>query len=116
MRAGSIVGARRGTHISAMDKPTRRPPDPEIIPPGQPLYHRDSAIWESRDAGSVSRVYVRQVGPLGAILLALGIGAAAVFGIFLLLGTAIIGLAAIGALVIAGMIAGILRGPPRSQR
>jgi hypothetical protein len=98
-----------------MDKPTRRPPDPEIIPPGQPLPQRGAEIWESRDAGNVSRIYVKQVGPLPAILLALGLGAAAVFGIFLLLGTALIGLAAIGALVIAGAIAGILRGPPRPR-
>lgn len=98
-----------------MDKPTRRPPDPEIIPPGQPLPYRGSEIWESRDAGTVTRVYVKQVGPIGAVLLALGIGAAAVLGIVLLLGTALIGLAAIGALVIAGVVAGILRGPPRPR-
>jgi hypothetical protein len=98
-----------------MDKPTKRPPEPEIIPPGQPLPHQRSEIWEGRDAGNVNRVFVKQVGPLPAILLALGVGAAAVFGIFLLLGTAIIGLAVIGALVIAGAIAGILRGPPRAR-
>lgn len=93
-----------------MDKPTRPRSEPEIIPPGQ-----GPEIWQGRDAGNVSRVYVKQVGPLGAILLTLGIGAAAVIAIFLLLGTAIIGLAAIGALVLAGAIAGILRGPPRAR-
>jgi hypothetical protein len=98
-----------------MDHPTRRPPEVEIIPPGQPLRYRDREIWEGQDAGSVHRVYVRQIGPLGGMLLTLGIGAAAVFGFLFLIGTAIIGLAAIGALVIVGAIAGILHGPPRPR-
>src|ERR1700733_5412326 len=100
-----------------MNQPPRRsPPDPEIIPPGQPLPRRDAGIWAARDAGEVHRVYVGQIGPVGATLLTLGIGAAAVLGFFFLLGTAIIGLAAIGVLTIAGIIAGILRGPPRPLR
>jgi hypothetical protein len=111
-----VAGARRGPHICAMDNPTRRPPDPEIIPPGQPLPHLAPEAWESREAGHVHRIYVRQIGPFGGILLGLGIGAAAVLGVFLLLGTAIISLAVVGALVIVGAIAGILRGPPRSPR
>jgi hypothetical protein len=100
----------------AMDRPTRRPSDPEIIPPGQPLPYRNAEIWEGGEAGSVHRIYVRQIGPLGGTLLALGVGAAAVIGFFFLIGTAIIGLAVIGALFIAGVIAGILRGPPRPLR
>lgn len=99
-----------------MDQPTRRPPEPEIIPPGYPSPYGDSGVWERRGAGTVHRIYVRQIGPLGATLLALGIGAAAVLGFFFLLGTAVIALAAIGALTIVGVIAGILRGPPRQPR
>jgi hypothetical protein len=97
------------------DSTRRRPPEPEIIPPGQPLPYRGSDIWEGRDAGAVHRLYVRQVGPFGATLLALGVGAALVAGFFFLIGTAIIALAAIGALTIAGIVAGILRGPPRPR-
>ncbi|HEX3884859.1 MAG TPA: hypothetical protein VHW66_19555 [Stellaceae bacterium] len=115
MRTASVVGAPRDTHISAMDQPTRRPPEPEIFPPGRPLPHRGGQLWEGRDTGSVHRIYVRQIGPLGATLLALGVGAAAVLGFFFLIGTAIIGLAAIGALTIVGVIAGILHGPPRPR-
>ena len=94
----------------------RRPVEPEIIPPGQPLPYRSAEIRQSRDGGAVHRVYVRQIGPLGGTLLAVGIGAAAVLGFFLLISTAIIGLAVIGGLFIAGIIAGILRGPPRPLR
>jgi hypothetical protein len=98
-----------------MDEKTRRPPAPEIIPPGQPLPYRSAEIWESRDAGNGHRVYVRQIGPLGGTLLALGVGVAAVAGFFFLITTAIIGLAVIGALTIAGVIMGILHGPPRPR-
>ncbi len=95
-----------------MDEPTKRRAEPEIIPPGQPLPYADAG------AGSVNRVYVKQIqaGPLGVILIALGVTAAVVFGFFFLIGTAILGLAAIGALVIAGIVMGALRGPPRSPR
>ncbi len=99
-----------------MDEPTRRPPEPEIIPPGQPLPYRSAETWESRDGGSVRRIYIRQLGPLGGTLLALGVGAAAVLAFFFLIGTAIVGLAVVGALFIGGVIAGILRGPPRPLR
>jgi hypothetical protein len=99
-----------------MDDSTKRPPEPEIIPPGQPLPYRRAEIWESREAGQMHRVYVRQIGPLGATLLAAGVGAAAVAGFFILIGTAIIGLAVVGALFIGGIVMGILRGPPRSLR
>jgi hypothetical protein len=99
-----------------MDDRTRRPPEPEIIPPGQPLPYRNGGLWESQSSGSVHRVYVRQIGPLGATLLAAGVGAAMVLGFFFLISTAIIGLAVIGALFIAGIVMGILRGPPRPLR
>lgn len=99
-----------------MDDPTRRPPHPEIIPPGQPLPYVRGDIWEGGNAGPVHRIYIRQLGPLGGTLLALGVGAAAVLAFFFLIGTAIIGLAAIGVLFVVGLIAGILRGPPRPLR
>lgn len=99
-----------------MNEPTRRVPDPEIIPPGEPLPYRRAEIWGSRDGGPVHRIYVGRIGPLGGTLLALGVGAAAVLGLFFLISTAILGLAVIGGLFIAGLIAGILRGPPRPLR
>ncbi|HEY1796140.1 MAG TPA: hypothetical protein VGG57_08470 [Stellaceae bacterium] len=99
-----------------MDEQTRRQPEPEIIPPGEPLPYRRTEIWESRDPGQMHRVYIRQIGPLGATLLAAGVGVAAVIGLFFLISTAIFGLAVVGALTLAGIVMGILRGPPRSLR
>ena len=102
---------------AAMNRPPHRPPsEPEIIPPGRPLPRRQSDIWVTRGVGGIERVSFRPVGPVGAALLTFGIGAAAVLGLLFLLGTAILGLAAIGVLAIVGVIAGILRGPPRSLR
>lgn len=98
-----------------MDEPTRRP-EPEIIPPGEPLPYRRAEIWEGRGSAPMQRIYIRQIGPLGGTLLALGVGAAAILAFFVLISTAIVGLAVIGALFIGGVIAGILRGPPRRLR
>ena len=98
-----------------MTDPFDRRPEPEIIPPGVPIRQR-SGIWMRSEADGTQRVYVKQVGPLGAALLTLGAGAVIGLALLFLLGTAIIGLAAIGVLTIAGIIAGLLRGPPRPLR
>jgi len=98
-----------------MAQPTRHPPEPEIIPPGAPL-PRGSSIWARDEARSGNYVYAARIGPFGATLLTLGIGVVAGLALLFVLGTAIIGLAAIGVLTIAGVIAGILRGPPRPLR
>jgi hypothetical protein len=99
-----------------MSKPVDRRPEPEIIPPGAPLPGHASGIWMNADTRGARYVYTRRIGPLGATLLTLGIGAVAGLALLFLLGTAIIGLAAIGVLTVAGVIAGLLRGPPRPLR
>jgi hypothetical protein len=98
-----------------MTEPANRQPEPEIIPPGAPL-PRGSRVWVASDLRGTRQIYVRPLGPLGMALLTLGVGAVAGLALLFLLGTAIIGLAAIGVLTIAGIIAGILRGPPRPLR
>jgi len=70
----------------------------------------------ARNPDDMHRVYVGRIGPLGATLLTLGVGAVAGLAFLFLLGSAIIGLLAIGVLTIAGIVAGILRGPPRPLR
>jgi len=85
-------------------------PEPEIIPPGAPLPN-GSRIWVSTGAPGTHRVYTGRVGPLGVFLLALAIGGAAVVAFIVLLGAALISLTVIGVLVVAAVIAGILRGP-----
>ena len=98
-----------------MDRPANRPPEPEIIPPGAPL-PRGSRVWVSSDVGTTHQIYVRPIGPLGMVLLGLGIGAAAVLLIVFLLGAAVFGLATIGVLTLVGIVAGLLRGPARPLR
>jgi len=93
-----------------MTEPVNRQPEPEIIPPDAPL-PRGARVWVSNDAYGTQRVYVKPVGPLGMVLLTLGIGAAAALAIVFLLGAAVFGLAVIGVLTLAGIIAGLLRGP-----
>jgi hypothetical protein len=87
-------------------------PEPEIIPPGAPL-PRDRSVWATADTARIHYVYTTRVGPVSLALMTLAGGAIAALAILFLLGTAVIGLAAIGVLTIAGLIAGILRGPPR---
>ena len=96
------------------DRPTRRP-EPEIIPPGAPL-PRGSRVWVSSDRRGAQHIYVKPIGPVGMVLLTLGVGVIAAFLIVFLLGAAVFGLATIGVLTLAGIIAGLLRGPARPLR
>jgi hypothetical protein len=98
-----------------MNDPVDRRPEPEIIPPGVPLRDR-SGVWLRGDIGGTQYVRVTRVGPIGVGLMTLAIGAVGVLALLFLLSTAIIGLAAIGVLAVVGVIAGLLRGPPRPLR
>ena len=100
-----------------MSEPPRFKPEPkqEIIPPGAPL-PRDRGVWATADTSRTQYVYTTRLGPVSLALMTLAGGAIAALAILFLLGTAVIGLAAIGVLTIAGIIAGILRGPPRTLR
>jgi hypothetical protein len=91
-----------------MDQPSRRPPEPEIIPPGAPLPH-ERGIWASADTHRTHYVYATRIGPVGATLLALGFGAVAVMGMLFLLSAAFVGLAVVGAVTVGAVVAGILR-------
>jgi hypothetical protein len=97
------------------DRQNRDRPEPEIIPPGAPL-RGDRGIWVSADTHRTHYVYAARLGPVSLALMTLAGGAIAALAVLFLLGTAIIGLAAIGALTLAGIVAGILRGPPRPLR
>ena len=83
-------------------------PEQEIIPPGEPL-PRDRGVWASVDTRRTHYVYTSRVGPVGMALLTLAGGAIAVLGLLFLLSAAFVGLAAIGAITVGVIIAGILR-------
>lgn len=87
-----------------------REPQQEIIPPGAPLPRdHDRGVWASMDMSRTHYVYATRVGPVGATLLALGFGAVAVLGLLFLLSAAFVGLAVVGAVTVAAVVAGILR-------
>ncbi len=103
-----------------MSEPTERP-EIEIIPPGQPDRRgadrhrsrragRDDArvfVWSSGPQGMHFRA--GRPGPLGLFAVFLGIAALASLGFLVFLGVAAIALPLIGALILAGVVAGILR-------
>jgi hypothetical protein len=99
--------------MSDFDRDSRRRTEPEIIPPGAPLPgERGSGqhgIWAAADTPRTHYVYATRVGPVGATLLALGFGAVAVMGLLFLLSAAFLGLAVVGAVTVAAVVAGILR-------
>jgi hypothetical protein len=97
--------------MQQQDMPHSKPPstEPEIIPPGAD-WQRMSRIWPSTSQHhTIRRV---QITPLGlvdfaAFLLLMVILAFA--GIALLLGAALVGVAAAGVLIIGGIVSGVLR-------
>jgi len=95
-------------------------PEPEIIPPGHPETGPRDNLWQDRRAGTGrSRVWqsgqrgaymrVGRPGPLGIVLLFAAIGALGALGFFVFLGALAITIPIVAALVIAGLIGGILR-------
>jgi hypothetical protein len=99
-----------------MSDPRSPRSEPEIIPPGAPLPRREPRVWVSDEASGMHQVYVRPIGPVGVALLTLAGGAIAAVALVFLFSVAFFGLAAIGALTLIGIIAGLLRGPSRSLR
>ncbi len=100
-----------------MSEPTRRPPEPEIIPPGAP-----EPRWEDvRRARSTTRIYswtsaqnggrlrYGRPGPLGLIVLFAAIAALGALGFFVFLGALAITIPVVAALVLVGLIGGVLR-------
>jgi hypothetical protein len=85
--------------------------EPEIIPPDrrEQQSRSRSRIWIADDLHGSHRVYVARLGPFGAILLALGIGAASAALFALLLGAFLLGTLALAGVVAFAMLAALLR-------
>ena len=98
-----------------MSAPVDRRPEVEIIPPGAPLPGR-AGMWVTGDTPRTHYVYTSRIGPVGLTLLTLAAGGVVALTALFLLSAAVIGIAAVGVLTIAGVVAGILRGPPRRLR
>jgi hypothetical protein len=103
-----------------MSEPTDRP-EIEIIPPGQPDRRRAAPRWSRQGGRDDPRVFLWSSGPrgmnfrasrpspLGLLAIFLGIAALSTLGFLVFLGLAAIALPLIGAVVLAGVVASILR-------
>jgi hypothetical protein len=100
-----------------MSEPTRRPPEPEIIPPGapeprwqdRPRGRSNTQVWFwTNDRGGTQLRYGRP-GPLGLVILFAALAALGALGFFVFLGALAITIPVIAALVLVGLIGGVLR-------
>ena len=83
--------------------------EPEIIPPGADLPHA-SRIWVSTGPHHTTRVQITRLGPVPIALFVMLIGILALAGMALLLGAALVGIAAGGVLIVGGIISSLSRG------
>ncbi len=95
-----------------MPKAKTRCTEPEIIPPGAD-WPRASRIWVSAGPYHTTRIQIKRLGPVGIALFMLLIGILALAGMALLLGAALVGLAAGGVLIVGGIISSLSRRPFR---
>lgn len=83
--------------------------EPEIIPPDRDR-QRGHAGWPNawppgESFGETHHIYVRRIGPLGGLWLALGIGAVTALVVVLMFSAFLFLLPLLGAVVLAGVIA-----------
>ena len=86
----------------------RRPTEPEIIPPGQePVDSRRNAAdpWAQHNVYGTHRIYVRRIGPVGLLVVAVLIGLIAALVFVTIVGTLFFAIPII-ALVLVGLILG----------
>ena len=75
--------------------------EPEMIPPDAD-WQRTSRIWVSTGPYHTTRTQITRLGPVGIALFMLLIGILALAGMALLLGAALVGIAAGGVLIVGG--------------
>jgi len=91
-----------------MPKAKPRYTEPEIIPPGAD-WPRASRIWVSTGPHHTTRIQITRLGPVGIAIFLLLIGVLAFVGMALLLGAALVGIAAAGVLIIGGILSNLSR-------
>ena len=84
--------------------------EPEIIPPGADLPHA-SRIWVSTGPHHTTRIQITRLGPVAIALFVMLIGILALAGMALLLGAALVGIAAGSVLIVGGIISRLSRRP-----
>ena len=88
--------------------------EPEIIPPDAD-WPGVSRIWVSTGRHHTARIQITRLGPVGVALFVMLIGILALAGMALLLGAALVGIAAGGALIVGGIISSLSRRPFRRK-
>jgi hypothetical protein len=86
--------------------------EPEIVPPGAD-WPRAPRIWVSAGPHHTTRIQITRLEPVGTALFVLLIGILAVAGMALLLGAALVGIAAASVLIVGGIISSLSRRPFR---
>ena len=84
--------------------------EPEIIPPGAD-WPRASRIWVSTGPHHTTRIQITPLGRVGIAFFLMLIGILALAGIALLLGAALVGIAAGSVLIVGGIISRLSRRP-----
>jgi len=83
--------------------------EPEIIPPDSD-WPRASRIWVSTGRHhTAAHIQITRLGPVGIAIIVLLIGVLAFVGMALLLGAALVGIAAAGVLIIGGILSNLSR-------
>ena len=100
----------RNQVMQQYDMPNSKPPstEPEIIPPGGD-WQQVSRIWPSTSQHHTIRVQITPLGPVGFAAFVFLMVIVAFAGIALLLGVALVGVAAAGVLIIGGIVSSVLR-------
>jgi hypothetical protein len=111
-RGHAHMGLRKdaGEPMDERSTPERPRSEPEILPPERSDGPMRDARWERAGAEGVYRVRVVKLGPVGATLLAIGIGVASAVLLVLMLSTVLILIPVVGLLIAVAIIAGLLRG------
>jgi hypothetical protein len=86
--------------------------EPEIIPPSAD-WPRTSRIWVSIGPRQSTRIKITRLGPVGIALFGLLIGILALAGMALLVGAALVGIAAGAVLIVGGILSNLSRRPFR---
>jgi hypothetical protein len=104
-----------------MSEPTHRHPEPEIIPPGQPDRDPSASRWHDRRRGGTARAWVwtndqrgtrlryGRPGPLGLFFIFAALATLGALGFFVFLGALAITIPVVVALMLVGLIGGVLR-------
>ncbi len=92
------------------NEPERPRVEPEILPPDRSGRNPGSDGWSPRGYSNGSqRIFVTRIGPFGFALAMLVVGLFAAVLLLLLIGTALIWLPFVAAIVVIGAIVGLLR-------